>query len=271
MGAFKVKKIVKMVGVSPTAIAVDAGVEIVKWISSIVDEEQERLGEFKRHIEHMPDQELRETFVPDVYQKSIYRISYTKLKASGIKLISFDIDDTFGDVFLHNLHKIIHPHRILAHDDAIKAKKLVGKLHHMGFKVVLLTNAGETIAKGVCKQIGADDYYFKAHKPDTKCFNKIMKKYKIDRSQMAHVGNNIRQDVGGGNAAGVTTCLVRNRGLALKVGKILKKPIGLSSKGHLVRDELKKRRIWRKHRKFDNDDQYYQLGETQKYSSNFKG
>ena len=42
----------------------------------------------------MDDEYLIKTYVPDVFQKSIFNIDYDKLKAAGIKLISFDIDDT---------------------------------------------------------------------------------------------------------------------------------------------------------------------------------
>jgi predicted HAD superfamily phosphohydrolase YqeG len=35
-----------------------------------------------------------EKYVPDIYQKSIYTIDYTKLLARGIKCILFDMDNT---------------------------------------------------------------------------------------------------------------------------------------------------------------------------------
>lgn len=138
----------------------------------------------------------------------------------------------------------------------------------MGFTITLLSNAHANIVKPVCKEVGADGYICRAEKPDTKNFERILRDYgNLDKTQMAHVGNNIRQDVAGGNAAGVTTCLVRNRGVAMKAGKLaLRTPgIGLRSKGHLVRKELKRREIWRKHHKFNDNDQYYQLGETPAY------
>lgn len=42
----------------------------------------------------MTDEYLKAIYVPDIYQKSIYSIDYKQLKEAGIKLISFDIDDT---------------------------------------------------------------------------------------------------------------------------------------------------------------------------------
>ena len=42
----------------------------------------------------MSDDSLRKVFVPKVYQPSIYEVDYKKWKEAGIKVISFDIDDT---------------------------------------------------------------------------------------------------------------------------------------------------------------------------------
>lgn len=50
------------------------------------------------HYDAMPDEVLRRDFVPDVYQHDIYRIDYQRLKDAGIKLISFDIDDTIASL-----------------------------------------------------------------------------------------------------------------------------------------------------------------------------
>ena len=271
MGTSTLEELLEVTGETPEKLAGEAAGYLIKLGDSVLEDEKEKREELRKMLSDMSDQELRETFVPDVYQKSIYRISYTKLNAKGIKLISFDIDDTFGDVGVHNFNKLIPGKKIMTHEERKKARALVEKLHNMGFTVVLLTNAGETIAKGVYKEIGADDYVFKANKPDTESFNRIMVKYGINNSQMAHVGNNIRQDVAGGNAAGVTTCLVRNRGFIMKVGKISKRAVGLRTRGHLVREELSKRRIWRKYDMCYKDDQYYQLGEAQKFSPSFKG
>ena len=51
--------------------------------------------------------------------------------------------------------------------------------------------------------------------------------------EMAHVGNSMRDDIVGGNKAGVTTYLIRRRGISLEHGKMIKgfgRPI-LSNKG----------------------------------------
>ena len=35
-----------------------------------------------------------EKYVPDIYQKSVYDIDYSKLKSRGIKCLLFDLDNT---------------------------------------------------------------------------------------------------------------------------------------------------------------------------------
>ena len=243
--------------------------EAVDWainrVNSMMEEEKEKRDEFKQSVREMSDSELRATFIPDVYQKDIYCIDYQKLWDKGIRLLSYDIDDTIGDVFLHHIGNIVPGATITTYPEGKKAKELVERLHNIGFKVVLLTNAHQGIAKGTWEEIGADDYFEDAGKPETTAFYAFMEKYGFDKSQMAHVGNNIRQDVAGGNAAGVTTCLVRNNGFSMKVGKIILRAVNMRTKGHLLRVELKKRGIWRKHHKFHKNDQYYQLGETPLY------
>ena len=37
-------------------------------------------------------------FIPDIYQKSIYDISYETLKNKGIKCILFDLDNTIAPI-----------------------------------------------------------------------------------------------------------------------------------------------------------------------------
>lgn len=257
--------------VPPTNLVGDAVDWLENRVNLILDEEREKRDEFKQSVWDMSDTELEATFVPHVYQKDIYNIDYQKLWDKGIRLISYDIDDTINDVLLNQVANVAPAAPIAMLPGFDKAKKLVEYLHSIGFKVVLLTNAFQGIAKGTWKAISADDYFEDAGKPDTKAFYAIMEKYEINKSQMAHVGNNIRQDVAGGNAAGVTTCLVRNNGFAMKIVKTLLRLIGLRSKGHLLRRELKRRGIWRKHHKFHKNDQYYQLGEVPMYKSGKKG
>lgn len=203
-------------------------------------------------FKEMSNEYLRINYVPDVYQPSIYSIDYQKLKEAGIKLISFDIDDTVAALEENNPSK--------------EAKVLFENLKNMGFEVVLLSNT-KFYERGAnfAEKLGIDGKYIaQAEKPLTKNFAKLLEQYGLDKSQMAHVGNSMRDDVAGGNASGVTTCLIRRVGVVS--GLINKVPL-VKTQGQELRKELKKRGIWRKHHKYQENDQYYQLGETPAYRS----
>ena len=45
-------------------------------------------------------------YIPDVYQKDIYQIDYQRLWDQGIRLISFDIDDTIQDSGVDTWYKL---------------------------------------------------------------------------------------------------------------------------------------------------------------------
>lgn len=207
------------------------------------------------NFEGLSDEQLRLRYVPDVYQPDIYQIDYDRLKANGIKLISFDIDDT---IIALAVKRVLFTEHISVPK---AAKTQFEVLKSMGFEVWLMTNANEGRAKAVAKQLGlGDNYIGKAHKPLTSSFQKLQDKYKLEKSQMAHVGNSILDDVGGGNVFGVTTCLVR------RVGNL---STPWANEATELRRVLKARGIWYKHHLSQKGDQYYQLGEMQKKPQNF--
>ena len=72
-----------------------------KASAMLLDERSDRES-FQAALEHYSDDELM-VYVPDVYQEDIYRIDYARLKENGVKLISFDIDDTIDDSFINKL------------------------------------------------------------------------------------------------------------------------------------------------------------------------
>lgn len=224
------------------------------------DERSDR-EDFQRSLEHLSDDELM-AYVPDVYQEDIYRIEYARLKENGIKLLSFDIDDTIDDSFI-NKFETNFPGLTVSMPD--KARELVRSLKDMGFTVVLLTNAQQELADGACKDLGADYCVARARKPETSGFEAIASKYGVDNSQMAHIGNSMRADIAGGNKYGVTTCLVRRAGTSMKLVKFVSKTLGVPTKGHLIREKLLERGLWRKHHVCRPGDQYYQLGEEPEY------
>lgn len=211
--------------------------------------------DFRNKLGQMSDMELAAAYVPDVYQKDIYMIDYEKLKDYGIKLISFDIDDTIAALGAGK-----PPQTVLT---------LFKDLKRMGFAVVLLTNARDSKGKSFAEKLGID-YVAEAKKPYSIGFQTVRSNYEeqhketLEKTQMAHVGNHLSKDIMGGNIFGVTTCLVRRVGKWGKVGAEIEKMAGINE-NHIVREELKKRGLWRAHHKNEKDDQYYQMGEMPQY------
>jgi predicted HAD superfamily phosphohydrolase YqeG len=243
----------------------EAALSMIEWFAACLAEQKADRKEFQRDLEHMSAQDLK-VYVPDVYQKNIYDIDYDALKEQGIRLISFDIDDTIGDVAIHNLQADLP---FLEMNMPSRAKELFHRLKDMGFTVVLLTNAKPEIGRGACESLQADGYLARAGKPGTQGFEELARQYGVTPAQMAHVGNNIREDIGGGNRFGATTCLVRRAGMSMQVAKVFAKCFQVPTKGHVVRKRLLKHDLWRKHHKYEHGDQYYQLGEEPAYQKKF--
>jgi FMN phosphatase YigB (HAD superfamily) len=113
--------------------------------------------------------------------------------------------------------------------------------------------------------LNCDYYVAKADKPSINAFERVRVKFGLDKSQMAHIGNKMRKDVRAANEFGIISVLVRNIGSAENVGKKVLRLFGKKSKGHQIRSELKARGLWRKHHKYCDNDQFYQLGEEPPY------
>lgn len=239
----------------------EAAMYLVKLANSKIEDEKDDREAFEKELDAMSDKELK-LYIPSVYQKNIYKIDYDKLKEAGIKLISFDIDDTLNDMFLNKIEANVPGLKVKMPKDA---KELFKKLKSMGFIVTLLTNSGADLAEEACSELNADGYISRANKPESMNFKIMQEQYGVEKSQMAHVGNNIRTDIYGGNSFGITTCLVCANGYSMKLVKFIGKRIGLPTKGKLIRNKLLERDLWRKHHLKQKGDQYYQLGETPKY------
>lgn len=181
----------------------------------------------------MSDDYLRQNYVPDVYQEKIYSIDYQKLWDNGIRFLSFDIDDTIAGLLTPNPPK--------------EAKTLFESLKAKGFKVMLLSNTWDKRAKDFAEELGIEGSYIpRAEKPLTSHFAKMQELCGFEKSQMAHIGNSMMDDIAGGNVFGIVTCLVRRAGVASG----LPKKMGIQTPGQKLRKELKKRGIWRKHHKY---------------------
>lgn len=201
-------------------------------------------------------------YVPDVYQKDIYAIDYGILRDAGITLLTFDVDDTLDDGVINKIEANVPGMRVRMPE---RARDLVKSLRDMGFGVVILTNAQESLGRGACQSVGADGYLARAGKPGTDGFAKVATRYGITPCQLAHIGNSMREDVAGGNRFGATTCLVRQVGPTVGILKAIARPFGIRTKGQRIREQLLARDMWRKHHLRDAGDQYYQLGSEPLY------
>lgn len=189
---------------------------------------------------------LLEDCVPDVYQENIFEIDYERLRKRGIKLITFDLDDTIA-----SKTQSTPAHLTMA---------LVEKLNSMGFTVMLISNnSDEKRVERFARRLGLGekDYIAKAEKPLGASFETCRDRYReknnseVTGEQMAHVGNSIVNDVAGANVCrikGITSCLVR--------------PVAHEKE---IAPELEKNTLWHKHHIEQKGDQYYQLGEPQKW------
>jgi predicted HAD superfamily phosphohydrolase YqeG len=218
------------------------------------------MSDFKDKLKAMSDEELR-TFVPDVYQKSIFNIDYPALKAKGVKCLCFDIDDTISA----SVPAIAGTKGVYRHKISGKKVTFFRKLKSMGVITVLITNSPHEHAERFGVALGCDLYIGSAKKPNVTAFQEVQDKFGLEKSQMAHVGNKIEKDIKAANDFGIISCLVRNKGwhegAVLKVGRAF----GKKTKGYRIRKELESRKLWRKSHKHEDDDQYYQLGETPPY------
>ena len=132
-------------------------------------------------------------FFPDIYQKSIYKITYEKLKENGIKCLLFDLDNT-----------------CVPYTDRVPNEKLKNhfdKLENMGFKVIIFSNSPKERLMPFKKELNVDCCP-KARKPRKAKFLKVLKKYNYDLSEVAIIGDQLMTDIYGGNRVGITTILV---------------------------------------------------------------
>ena len=131
-------------------------------------------------------------FLPDIYQDNIFKINYDKLKEKKIKCLLFDLDNTISPAKEVLLCK--------------KTKKLFDKLKK-DFKIILFSN---NFPKRVSK---FGDYYgieiaCISLKPFSFKSRSILKKHKLNKNEVACIGDQLLTDINGGNKIGITTILV---------------------------------------------------------------
>lgn len=134
-------------------------------------------------------------YMPSMMSNSIFDIDYKKLKEKGINFLLFDLDNT------------IIPDNVKDINDDIR--KLFKKIKSLNIKPMIFSNS---IKPNKLKRICSDldiDYVYLAFKPLPFRFNSLIKKNKLNKKEIAIIGDQIFTDVLGGNRVGIMTILVR--------------------------------------------------------------
>lgn len=134
-----------------------------------------------------------EFYVPDWYQQSILKVNYKKLHDSGVKLLLFDLDNTIAS--------------FKEKDCSDRIKDLFKMLKEKEMNVVIFSNSPKIRVEAFAKKLDVD-FVSNACKPSIKKFLEIMKKYKLDETQVAIIGDQMLTDIRGGNKVGIITVLV---------------------------------------------------------------
>ncbi len=131
-------------------------------------------------------------FKPLVYKKSIFDIDYDKLKSKQIKMLIFDLDNTIlkvGDELPNN-------------ETLLLFKKL-----SKDFKIVIASNNIQKKVKKIAEYLNCD-YLYSMMKPTKKIKKFLDKRYHLESSKVAIIGDQIVTDIFVGNRLGLYTILI---------------------------------------------------------------
>ena len=134
-----------------------------------------------------------EIYLPDIYQKSIYTIDYSKLLNRGIKCLLYDLDNTIAPGNSKEVTK--------------KTKDLFTSLKQKGFKVCIFSNSPKFRTKIFTSELKIDGIS-SAGKPYTWKLRRFLKNNGYDKSEVAIIGDQLMTDIKVGNKVGITTILV---------------------------------------------------------------
>lgn len=137
---------------------------------------------------------MLERFYPDETADSAYDIDYEAWYKKGCRGLIYDVDNT------------LVPHGAPADD---RAKRLFGRLHEIGFSVVLLSNNKEPRVKSFAEDVRYADYIFKADKPSVKGYRAAMERMGTDEKTTLFVGDQLFTDVWGAKRMGIHSILVK--------------------------------------------------------------
>lgn len=131
-------------------------------------------------------------FKANYYYKNIYDINYLKLKKAGIKYLIFDLDNTLGLITEKSCPK--------------ETVKLINKLKK-DFTVLIISNNTKKRLTPYLNELGIDGVWW-SMKPLTRGLRKLLKKYNLQKEEMAIIGDQLVTDILAGNSYGISTVLV---------------------------------------------------------------
>ncbi len=132
-------------------------------------------------------------YVPKMYQPSIQKINYEKLKKMKIKCLIFDLDNTLVEVNSSSPTK--------------DTCKLMEKLKKDFNIYIISNNSHKERLTTVADALGIH-YVGSAMKPFSKGFKKVLKENNYKKEDMCIIGDQIMTDILGGNRFGIFTVLV---------------------------------------------------------------
>jgi hypothetical protein len=135
-----------------------------------------------------------EFLYPKEYLKSVFELTPQKLKSNNIDTLVFDIDNTLVPYWIK-----IPDEKLISYFDELKRN---------GIKIAVLSNSKEIRSKTFCSTVGMK-YVYRAGKPGTGGFFKLMKILNSNPQNTALVGDQIFTDVWCANKAGAYSVLVK--------------------------------------------------------------
>ena len=135
-------------------------------------------------------------FIPKSYQRDVFQINYDKLKAKGIKLLIFDLDNTLSLI-----------------DETIPSLEIKKFINHLSkdFKILIASNNKEGRVKLFCQELNCD-YIYSSLKPTKKISRFVKKKYAYKNDEIAIIGDQLVTDIFLGNRSHMYPILVDPKG-----------------------------------------------------------
>ncbi len=135
-------------------------------------------------------------FAPDMYQQSVYKINYNKLKIQGIKCLLFDLDNTLVSYKEHEPSKKLKEFMALLSED---------------FKVIIISNNTKERVRPFKEGLNVDAAH-SSKKPLKTKYKKILSLYKYKANEIACIGDQIMTDILGANRNQMLSILVNSVG-----------------------------------------------------------